>query len=92
MTGDMERCRLGDMPRQARLDAPGALHHVMCRGIEGISISRSEEASGEGEEDILSDVVGKLGYVVVSVSRFLGMTTSSVNRITRPEEITELAR
>lgn len=23
------------MPRQARLDAPGALHHVMGRGIEG---------------------------------------------------------
>ena len=23
-----------DMPRQARLDAPGTLHHVMIRGIE----------------------------------------------------------
>ncbi len=23
------------MPRQARLDAPGTLHHVMVRGIEG---------------------------------------------------------
>ena len=22
------------MPRQARIDAPGALHHVMVRGIE----------------------------------------------------------
>ena len=22
------------MPRQARIDAPGALHHVICRGIE----------------------------------------------------------
>jgi len=26
------------MPRQARLDAPGTLHHVMARGIEGIDI------------------------------------------------------
>lgn len=26
------------MPRQARLDAPGTLHHVMIRGIEGIKI------------------------------------------------------
>src|SRR5512139_2100194 len=26
------------MPRQARLDAPGVLHHVMVRGIEGIQI------------------------------------------------------
>ena len=31
------------MPRQARLDAPGALHHVIGRGIEGISIFRSDE-------------------------------------------------
>jgi len=63
---------------------------MMVRWIEGISISRSEEASGEGEEDILSDVVGKLGYAVASVARFLEMTTASVNRMGRPEEMTEL--
>jgi hypothetical protein len=28
------------MPRQARLDAPGTLHHVMIRGVEGESIFR----------------------------------------------------
>ncbi|MCX5909737.1 MAG: transposase, partial [Deltaproteobacteria bacterium] len=28
------------MPRQARLDAPGALHQVMIRGIERKSIFR----------------------------------------------------
>ncbi len=28
------------MPRQARLDAPGTLHHVRLRGIEGKSIFR----------------------------------------------------
>ena len=22
------------MPRQARIDTPGALHHIICRGIE----------------------------------------------------------
>lgn len=27
---DMERC----MPRKARIDAPGALHHIIVRGIE----------------------------------------------------------
>ena len=26
------------MPRQARLDSPGTLHHVMIRGIEGRNI------------------------------------------------------
>ncbi|MBW1996829.1 MAG: transposase [Deltaproteobacteria bacterium] len=29
------------MPRQPRLNAPGVLHHVMGRGIEGIKIFRS---------------------------------------------------
>ncbi|MEW6188094.1 MAG: transposase [Thermodesulfobacteriota bacterium] len=31
------------MPRQARLDVPGTLHHVMVRGIEGSNIFRDEE-------------------------------------------------
>ena len=26
------------MPRQSRLDAPGALHHVIGRGINGVKI------------------------------------------------------
>ena len=31
------------MPRQARLDAPGTLHHVMVRGIEGREIVDDEK-------------------------------------------------
>ena len=31
------------MPRQARIDAPGALHHVMCRGIERRDIFRDNQ-------------------------------------------------
>jgi len=34
------------MPRQARLDAPGTLHHVMIRGIEGANLFRKE---GKGD-------------------------------------------
>ena len=30
------------MPRQPRLDAPGALHHVMGRGIEKAKIFQSD--------------------------------------------------
>ena len=30
------------MPRQARLDAPGTLHHIMGRGIEGTKIFRNK--------------------------------------------------
>ena len=31
------------MPRQQRLDAPGALHHVMGRGINGVKIFNSRK-------------------------------------------------
>lgn len=31
------------MPRAARIDAPGALHHIICRGFERRSIFRSDE-------------------------------------------------
>jgi REP-associated tyrosine transposase len=31
------------MPRQARLDAPGVLHHVIARGIEGTRIFRNRK-------------------------------------------------
>ncbi len=31
------------MPRQARLDAPGTLHHLMGRGIEKTAIFRTDE-------------------------------------------------
>jgi len=34
------------MPRGARLDAPGTLHHVMVRGIEGSSIVADDEDRG----------------------------------------------
>jgi len=30
------------MPRQSRLDAPGALHHVMGRGIDRVKIFKSK--------------------------------------------------
>src|SRR3989337_98009 len=31
------------MPRQARLDVPGALHHIMVRGIDKCSIFRDDQ-------------------------------------------------
>jgi REP element-mobilizing transposase RayT len=44
------------MPRQARLDTPGALHHVMARGIERGTLFRGSE----DREDFLS----RLGILV----------------------------
>ncbi len=35
------------MPRQARLDAPGTLHHVMARGIEGTDIFGTDKDRGD---------------------------------------------
>jgi len=40
------------MPRQPRLDAPGALHHVMARGIEGTKVFKSRT----DREDFLARV------------------------------------
>jgi hypothetical protein len=37
-----------------------------------------------------SEVVRKLGFTGALVARFLTMTTASVNRMARPEEMTEL--
>lgn len=31
------------MPRQARLDAPGTLHHVMIRAIDGLVLFRNDQ-------------------------------------------------
>jgi putative transposase len=31
------------MPRQTRLDAPGTLHHVMIRGIDGLVLFRNDQ-------------------------------------------------
>jgi len=30
------------MPRKARIDAPGALHHIICRGLERRNIFRDD--------------------------------------------------
>ena len=52
------------MPRQARLDAPGALHHIMVRGInrahifaDGADKARFLERLGQNVSAYLRDVV-----------------------------------
>jgi REP element-mobilizing transposase RayT len=47
------------MPRSARLDAPGTLHHVMVRGMDGTPIFRDQS----DREDFLEH----LGQLVVSM-------------------------
>ncbi len=43
------------MPRQSRIDAPGALHHVMIRGIERTAIFRTDE-----DRDSFLDRLGEI--------------------------------
>jgi len=77
------------MPRQPRLDAPGALHHIMDRGIEGTDIFKTdkdrndllERMAAQCEAQALNIYAwAKYGYPGASVARFLGVTTSLVNR------------
>lgn len=44
------------MPRAARIDAPGALHHIICRGIERRSIFR--------DDDDRKDFIARLSRIV----------------------------
>lgn len=48
------------MPRHARLDAPGALHHVICRGIERQPIVRDDTDRAAFVER-LGDILGATG-------------------------------
>ena len=40
------------MPRQARIDAPGALHHIIVRGIERKKIFRDDKDRNDFLENI----------------------------------------
>jgi len=44
------------MPRKARIDAPGALHHIICRGIERRKLFLSD--------DDRDDLVDRLSRIV----------------------------
>jgi hypothetical protein len=61
------------MPRGARLDVPGTLHHVMVRGTEGMAIVQDDE-DREG-------FVGELGLSYAGAARILGISASGVNQI-----------
>jgi DNA-binding MarR family transcriptional regulator len=47
------------MPRKARINAPGALHHVIIRGIERRKIFRSVDDRILGDSDFVENVLKK---------------------------------
>ena len=51
------------MPRQARLDAPGTLHHVMVRGIE-----KRKMVDDERDRQAF---VGRLGVTIPAIAKAL---------------------
>jgi len=69
------------MTRQARLDAPGALHHVMGRGIDGIEIFINKN----DRDDFLGrwDEMGYGAYLYVD-SRFCLRLPSGGHRCYHP--------
>jgi putative transposase len=59
------------MPRQARLDAPGTLHHVIVRGIEKRRIVDDEEDRARFV-DRLVDIVQANGTQIYAWALILG--------------------
>ena len=59
------------MPRQSRIDAPGALHHVMIRGIERREIFQDDK-DRESFLDRLASVDRELGISPSAVSKSIG--------------------
>jgi chromosomal replication initiation ATPase DnaA len=79
--------------RKRVIDLKTLLQEVTRReGLEeGEVKGRSRrEAVVRGRKVFCQVAVKKLGHTGASVARFLGMTTSSVNRMARLEEMTEL--
>ena len=69
------------MPRQARLDAPGILHHVMVRGIEGCPIFQNGGQRREVSRlraKISSHLSHELGIPMAEIARHVGVCGSAV--------------
>jgi hypothetical protein len=61
------------LPRQARLDTPGTLHHVMIRGIEGETIFRDNQHR--------KDFVARLGNLAKQTGARILAGTLLSNRV-----------
>lgn len=66
------------MPRKARIDAPGALHHVIFRGIERRKIFRDNKDRWACRE---------LGMKTIELAETLNMSQPSVSQSVRRGEI-----
>ena len=74
------------MPRQPRLDAPGALHHGMGRGIERTQIFTTDGDRRSGGCSVTSRC-GEWGIRGQAVMRFLGVTRAASNRLAASDDL-----
>ena len=70
------------MPRQARIDAPGALHHIVIRGIERSGIF-------EDDEDRI-DFLERLSGLLQEVDR--SAVSRAVQRVEKDPDLIAAAR
>jgi hypothetical protein len=67
------------MPRQARLDAPGTLHHVMIRGIEGANIF-SDDKDREHFIARVGEIAKVRAKMACFLSREMGISMAEIAR------------
>jgi len=66
------------MPRQARIDAPGALHHIICRDIERQNIFKDN--TDRNRFSVLTYwAIRDLGLTATEVGKYLGLNKSAVS-------------
>ena len=86
------------MPRQARLDTPGTLHHVIANIIQeicdGREVNIKELSSGsrrrfvsEARRIIACRLVKEYGIPLSEVARYVGISTSAVSKMIGSEVI-----
>ena len=67
------------MPRQARLDAPGTVHHIMVQGIDKEFISGGQRRRGsEGRANIACYLSREMGISMAEMARRLEVGTSAI--------------
>ena len=74
------------MPRQARLDAPGILHHVMVRGLERRPIFRDDV----DRRDFCTRLEG-LAYLALEVCGYTGSAAADLLGV-RPSAVYRAAQ
>ena len=75
------------MSRRARIDAPGALHHIVIRGIERKAIFKDDtdredffERLSSLPQEMDADAIGRLSAVIAAACRYLGTEEKELTR------------